>query len=238
MGTKKNYACNILIFNLLLLCRPTTMCGVRKTWLAGWIPAHNEATSRVEGLKKRAGQVRLARSLLLLYFENELTHVSTWSLEEMCTPGKGTANVVTAFSVKRKTRPSSQLILLDADLCCCWHLVQDFYGSKLWINVCCLSLRSWSSQFIGPEWLESNTFFSGISVTRPCFYWRRWPSLTAELLAQGLYIRDAAWPDRSLVSALEGSHLFLALPSAHTGQMSRGGQHLTSGIALWAHTWI
>lgn len=238
MGTKKNYACNILIFNLLLLCRPTTMCGVRKTWLAGWIPAHNEATSQVEGLKKRAGQVRLARSLLLLYFENELTHVSTWSLEEMCTPGKGTANVVTAFSVKRKTRPSSQLILLDADLCCCWHLVQDFYGSKLWINVCCLSLRSWSSQFIGPEWLESNTFFGGISVTRPCFYWRRWPSLTAELLAQGLYIRDAAWPDRSLVSALEGSHLFLALPSAHTGQMSRGGQHLTSGIALWAHTWI
>lgn len=49
-------------------------------------------------------------------------------------------------------------------------------------------------------------------MARPRFYWRRWASLIAELLAQRLYTRDAAGLYRSLVSALEESHLILALP--------------------------
>lgn len=66
---------------------------------------------------------------------------------------------------------------------------------------------------------------------QPMFLLKEVVILDTELLAQRLYTRDAGWLYRSLVSALEGSHPFLALP-AHTGQMSRGGQHLTSGIAL------
>lgn len=58
-------------FSIYFYCADPWSCVASETWLAEGIPAHEEATSGVEGLNK-AEQVGQARSPLSLYLENEL----------------------------------------------------------------------------------------------------------------------------------------------------------------------
>ena len=60
-------------FSIYFCCADARSCAaLETTWLARGIPAHKVATSGIEVLKKKAGQVRQARPPLLLHLENEL----------------------------------------------------------------------------------------------------------------------------------------------------------------------
>lgn len=79
-------------FSIYFCCADARSCAaLETTWLARGIPAHKEATSGIEGLKKkgRASETSQATAVVTL---GEWAQGSAWSLEDMCTPGKGTAN--------------------------------------------------------------------------------------------------------------------------------------------------
>jgi hypothetical protein len=67
MGTK-NYACNVMIFNLLLLCRCTIMCSIRNNMIGKRNTCSQRSHIRDRGPKKkgRASETSQATAVVTL----------------------------------------------------------------------------------------------------------------------------------------------------------------------------
>lgn len=101
METKRNYACNVMIFNLLLLCRPTIMCGVRNNMIGGRNTCSQRSHIRDRGPKKRQGKWDKPghRCCYTWRMSSGVSPI----LRGYVHPRQGPIQLVAAFSVKRKT---------------------------------------------------------------------------------------------------------------------------------------
>lgn len=162
---------------------------------------------------------------------------------------QGYSNHFCHFLIKKEDPIIMSIHSSSCILCSCWHLLQDFsHGLKL------IDSFSFSNEWVG----RGHLFAKWVNGKKQPQLMCKWPGPLAPggwaSWKQSLLSASACQPSsrgcareklpgfmrkrkKLLISALEGSHPFQT-PQAPRGWMCRGGQNLTSSIALWAHTWI